>query len=51
MSMPLILIVVVCIVSMSGFAIIWIARQKGFTTKQTVDPVPQKVYADGERKE
>lgn len=51
MSLPIILIVVVSIMSMSAFAIFWIARQKGFSTKQTVDPVPEDVYTDGERKE
>lgn len=50
MSLPIILIVVVSIMSMSALAIFWIARQKGFSTKQTVDPVPKDIYIDGERK-
>lgn len=50
MSLKIILIVVVAIMSMSALAIFWIARQKGFSTKQTVDPVPKKVYTNGERK-
>ncbi|WP_431027617.1 hypothetical protein [Lysinibacillus sp. LZ02] len=40
MSLPIILIVIVSIVGTFSFFLIWIAKQKGFSTKQTVDPMP-----------
>lgn len=44
MSLPLILIVVVSIVGIFGLAIIWVAKQNDFTTKQTIDPKPEQTF-------
>lgn len=44
MSLPLILIVVVSIVAIFTVAIIWVAKQNDFSTKQTIDPKPEQTY-------
>lgn len=48
MSLPLILIVVVCIMSLFAVAIFVIAKQNNFSAKQTIDPKPQQMYKSGQ---
>ncbi|MCT6925031.1 MULTISPECIES: hypothetical protein [Bacillales] len=50
MSLPLVFIIVIAIMATFAIAIILIARQNNFSTKQTIDPMPTKSQDEHHRK-
>lgn len=50
MSLPLVFIIVIAIMTTFAIAIIWVARQNNFSTKQTIDPIPTKQHDERQQK-
>lgn len=49
MSLPVVLIIVVCIMSIFALAIVYLVKKNNVSLKQTIDDKPVRAYKNGEQ--